>query len=271
MREGKSSFNLIKTKSNIKLKKNTQNIFLKRHELFLVFITFNFLIHKNFNSFTKYQIFKKLNSFVDELKLFKQELFYKKFLIFFQLSSLTLKLTQQIYIILLDLITSYKGFRHLKGFPLRGQRTWSNSWSTYKNNQILRNIRFDWALKYYNLTSRKDIKIGLFAEFHNLLWKKQWHKNWWEARIKRLARQTKLVDDIFKIDLKAIALNQIFIPSKKKELTKKQKALKEKSMFLSGFSIGFSKETHQEIQRVKNIKQLAKKERFKTLIKNSKK
>lgn len=202
---------------------------------------------------------------------FFKENFFLNFYKNLKITSISKKQYQSISILLLDFIHSYKGFRHLKGYPVRGQRTWSNCWSVYKNNQILRNIRFDWANKYYSGISKREIKIGLFAEIINLLWKKQWYKNWWEAKIRRLSRQTKLADDIFKIDLKSISLNQIFIPSKKKDLTKKQKSLKEKSMFLTGFSTGFSKETYVELLRVKNIKLINKKERFKIKLQNNSK
>jgi len=41
-------------------------------------------------------------------------------------------------IIRLYLIRSYKGWCHALGKPVRGQRTWSNAWSSYKYNRTLR-------------------------------------------------------------------------------------------------------------------------------------
>jgi ribosomal protein S13 len=38
------------------------------------------------------------------------------------------------------LVKSYKGYCHSLGKPVRGQRTWSNSWSSFKNNNIMRNF-----------------------------------------------------------------------------------------------------------------------------------
>ena len=38
------------------------------------------------------------------------------------------------------LIKSYKGKAHALGKPVRGQRTWSNAWSSYHNNKMLRNF-----------------------------------------------------------------------------------------------------------------------------------
>lgn len=45
---------------------------------------------------------------------------------------------KRLNIIRLYLIKSYKGRCHAIGKPVRGQRTWSNAWSTYNNNYILR-------------------------------------------------------------------------------------------------------------------------------------
>lgn len=38
------------------------------------------------------------------------------------------------------LIKSYKGYCHALGKPVRGQRTWSNSWNSFKCNNTLRNF-----------------------------------------------------------------------------------------------------------------------------------
>lgn len=43
-------------------------------------------------------------------------------------------------ILRLYLIRSYKGKCHALGKPANGQRTWSNAWSSYKNNNLLRNF-----------------------------------------------------------------------------------------------------------------------------------
>ena len=45
---------------------------------------------------------------------------------------------KRINIIRLYLIKSYKGRCHALGKPVHGQRTWSNGWSSFKNNLILK-------------------------------------------------------------------------------------------------------------------------------------
>ena len=45
---------------------------------------------------------------------------------------------QRLNIVRLYLIKSYKGRCHAIGKPVHGQRTWSNAWSSYKLNLVLR-------------------------------------------------------------------------------------------------------------------------------------
>ncbi len=47
---------------------------------------------------------------------------------------------KRLNILRLYLIQSYKGKCHALGKPVNGQRTWSNAWSSYKNNKDLRNF-----------------------------------------------------------------------------------------------------------------------------------
>ena len=47
---------------------------------------------------------------------------------------------RELNIIRLYLIKSYRGKAHAIGKPVKGQRTWSNSWNSYKINKILRNF-----------------------------------------------------------------------------------------------------------------------------------
>ena len=45
---------------------------------------------------------------------------------------------KKLNIVRLYLVKSYRGRCHALGKPVHGQRTWSNAWSSYKNNLILR-------------------------------------------------------------------------------------------------------------------------------------
>lgn len=61
-------------------------------------------------------------------------------IIFSQINSVNHKLSEiyRINIIRLYLIKSYRGRCHAIGKPVRGQRTWSNSWNSYNTNKTLR-------------------------------------------------------------------------------------------------------------------------------------
>lgn len=60
--------------------------------------------------------------------------------IFSQVSSVNNQLPEVLRLIIIHkyLIKSYKGRCHAVGKPVRGQRTWSNSWNSYNLNKILR-------------------------------------------------------------------------------------------------------------------------------------
>merc|ERR1712100_465936 len=47
---------------------------------------------------------------------------------------------QKINILRKYLIKSYQGYCHSIGKPVRGQRTWSNAWNSFKCNNILRSF-----------------------------------------------------------------------------------------------------------------------------------
>jgi ribosomal protein S13 len=53
------------------------------------------------------------------------------------------------------LIKSYQGYCHVLGKPVRGQRTWSNSWNSFKCNNVIRNF----ITKVKKLGILKDTKF----------------------------------------------------------------------------------------------------------------
>ena len=65
---------------------------------------------------------------------------------------------KKLNILRLYLIKSNKGRCHALGKPVRGQRTWSNAWNSYKVNKTLRSFINETKKKI--LKSRKDEKIN---------------------------------------------------------------------------------------------------------------
>lgn len=90
---------------------------------------------------------------------------------------------KKLNILRLYLIKSYKGRCHALGKPVRGQRTWSNAWNSYKVNKTLRSFINETKKKLlknkkeekinYRLTAKKYItksKKKKTAKVKKLLW-----------------------------------------------------------------------------------------------------
>jgi len=124
-----------------------KNIIIKRFELttFVLYYSNIFYITNYFNQFFK-KFEKTLNiilSQVNNVNLTVQEL-------------------KKINIVRKYLIKSYQGYCHAIGKPVRGQRTWSNGWNSFKCNNLLRNfitkIRQLNALSESNKTTKIDYR-----------------------------------------------------------------------------------------------------------------
>nr|YP_010632197.1 ribosomal protein S13 [Cryptocaryon irritans]WBP62313.1 ribosomal protein S13 [Cryptocaryon irritans] len=183
----------------------------------------------------RFELFKEFN--------FNNYFFYKWLNIFKYLNkriagnSNILNITT-INIFFLDLISSYRGLRHIQGLPVRGQRTWTNAWSTYRSNLTLRNFKLSYLKKNFSKISIGEIQIAQMAEQFNLLWKLQWENEWKSERKKRLNLLKKSKNPI-KIDLNSISQGQINI--KKDSRGKNRKKMKtSKNKFNTGFDVGFT-------------------------------
>lgn len=104
-------------------------------------------------------------------------------------------------IFLLDLIYSYRGWRHLNNLPTRGQRTWSNA-SSVKSNLILKNYKTKLARKFYGKFLTPQVQIATKAEYINTYWKLQWTKEWFFSRA-AMKKRLKKEKHRFHIDLVA--------------------------------------------------------------------
>lgn len=118
----------------------------------------------------KYELATKSKFFLDTLPVFstvyRREILKSLNILFSQIHSvnnLMLEL-RRLNIVRLYLARLNRGKSHAIGRPTRGQRTWSNAWTSYKSNKILRNFigftkRFSERTKIkkinYKLTSKK--------------------------------------------------------------------------------------------------------------------
>lgn len=143
-------------------------------------------------------------------------------------------------IVLLDFVSSYRGWCHFRGLPTRGQRTWTNAWSSYKSNGILRNYKLKVFKKYYGGNiPEKEITVSYIAETLNFVWRFQWDKEWLSSKneLIRFEGHPKTM----KIDLYSMYNYQVIHPFKLNKMSKKQRQSFKKNYFTLGFDVGFTK------------------------------
>ena len=144
-----------------------------------------FLPTKNsVNSYIFFSLFEKIkcsagfllnsNNLIYICKLYKFNLFgytnydFKKRLI--------------INLVFKDMIHNYKLWRHIRGYPVNGQRTWSNGKSVSKNNLLLKNFRVHQIIIAYGKKRKNKAQSLVLGEYINKLWLKTWKSEWKQAR-----------------------------------------------------------------------------------------
>lgn len=142
----------------------------------------------------------------------------------------------------LDLICSYRGFRHANGLPTRGQRTWTNAVTAYKSNTRLRQFKLFYYKRLLGTVNSTFAAQSYLAEQFNLLWKIQWENEWKEARKKhKKLTQQKLSYGSVEVDLQALAKGEVSGYTRRGSAAKKKMYKQKKNKFTLGFDIGFSK------------------------------
>lgn len=143
-------------------------------------------------------------------------------------------------IVMLDTVGSYRGWCHFRGLPTRGQRTWTNAWSAYKSNGVLRNYKLKVYKKYYGgIIPEKEITVSYVAETLNFVWRFQWDKEWLSAKNELLKFEGH--PKTMKIDLYSMYNYQVIHPFKLNKMSKKQRQSFNKNYFSLGFDVGFTK------------------------------
>ena len=82
-----------------------------------------------------------------------------------------------------DMLSLYKAWRHLKGYPVNGQRTWSNGVSCTKNNQKLKQHRLLQFKQVFGAKRKLNYVTLIQCEAMNKLWLKTWPAEWLQAHI----------------------------------------------------------------------------------------
>lgn len=199
----------------------------------------NFIL--GINTFTFYNLKKRVETYSNFDYDFFVELLSKKLPLFFFFFN------RHIYnIFFLDMICTYKGYRHCHGLPVRGQRTWTNANSCYKSNTFLRQFRILYFKKFVGSANTSVVSHLHMAEQINLLWKIQWDLEWKEAKKK----QKKIIQEKKKggviVDLQAMSKKDIGGFSRRGSAAKKKLYKQKKNQFTLGFDIGFTKQITSE-------------------------
>nr|YP_740808.1 ribosomal protein S13 [Tetrahymena pigmentosa]ABI51717.1 ribosomal protein S13 [Tetrahymena pigmentosa] len=206
----------------------------------------NFYSTKNkiygWNNFTYKIIYDRFEKFYSNNLISYKDSEWKKFksiILKFFPKSRSIKNRVDCNIFFLDFLNTYRGLRHSKGLPVRGQRTWTNAWSTYRSNLNLRKFKIEIAKRIYGNMPVTTLTTIYMAEQINYMWKLQWKKEWLQARSKRL-KLMQNEHNMFKIDINSMSKGYIDGFDKKKELTKKKKSQSKKNVFTLGFEPGFT-------------------------------
>ena len=90
--------------------------------------------------------------------------------------------TKTTTIVFWDMLGLYKAWRHCKGYPVNGQRTWSNGKSCTKNNNFLKTYRLKQMQTAFGSRKKSNYAILVQAEAVNKLWLKTWPFEWIQGR-----------------------------------------------------------------------------------------
>jgi len=143
-------------------------------------------------------------------------------------------------IFILDFINSYRGVRHSFGFPVRGQRTWSNAWSSYRSNLTLRQFKIKLSKRLYTSVTLSDLNIAYLAEQMNNLWKIQWEGEWKKAKRQRQLIAKKSHGQ-YNVDLSLMASANVVTKAKKG------------GAYLLGFESGFTRHVLKQATKLKKL------------------
>jgi hypothetical protein len=90
---------------------------------------------------SRFELIAFYNNFHSSLDLVPKEVLRALNILFSQITTVNNQSSELHYFttLRLYLIKSYKGKAHALGKPVKGQRTWSNAWTAYNNNRLVRN------------------------------------------------------------------------------------------------------------------------------------
>lgn len=127
---------------------------------------------------------------------------------------------------ILDFTLSYKGWRHFKGLPVRGQRSRNNANITKVNSIDMTKLKDKLFKSNYKNLAGDYLKTISLVEVYNKLWFNQWNDEWSENRERRF----KLLSSVNKVcvyDFVSASAGRIAGFYKKPKAGKKKKIVKD--------------------------------------------
>lgn len=138
-----------------------------------------------------------------------------------------------------DTVLSYRSWRHFKGLPVRGQRTWTNKTTVRSTNTDMRNLKFQIMKRYYGNFNTSAVSVGTTVEAYNRLWYKQWFHEWWSTRLRRL-RLGKNSNKVCVYDFNSVTSGRVVGYQRQAKPGKKKRVYKN-NYFTIGFVSGYTK------------------------------
>lgn len=222
----------------------------------LSLLTRNFLpLKKSVNSYSYYCLNenKKINkfriewSFVSKNITWRFCLWYQKNVMNFYNTSpeklITAKLVFQ------DMIHLYKSWRHVKGYPVNGQRTWSNGKSVTKTNNLLKSFRIEQILKNFGQKRKNKAPQLVVGEYTNKLWMWTWVSEWKQARKFNIrSSRKKGKNNKIQVDLKSLNLSITGGYKRKGNASKQNKAKKKFKSITIGLPLFFTRFIYHKVR-----------------------
>lgn len=187
---------------------------------------------KNLKGFSKYLFFKFETQLecplIYEWKNYKfwQKLLFLQILIKIIPEKFTINQRVLLQIFILEHTHSYKGWRHLFGLPVRGQRTWSNNKTIYRLTNFFKKFKFMCLQQRFLIKASKFSETALMAEHINQLWYFEWFEEWNSANQEFIQNVNKNKFFKFKIDYKYLLNFQVKTPWSRHFAKKKKKEKK---------------------------------------------
>ena len=132
-------------------------------------------------------------------------------------------------LLIIDICSIYKTYRHLFGLPVNGQRTWSNANTTYYNNLLLRQYKLKKFSLFLSNSKPLTFKKIFLSEYINFFWQKQFFLEWVSVRRRRYLFQKKNIYINYKVDFNFLVnanvehfYNRTLMLKKKKVIEKKK-------------------------------------------------